>query len=344
MPPSYTVNFVQHPSTSKVSQASLINDKKPLCVGLVSNRQSGRNRQHFAKMRKVLTDYPDVIHYETDTPAELTQAIQQFAQRGVQVLVINGGDGTVQATLTALLQQPCFAVLPLLAILPSGTTNMTAGDVGIQGSPQRALGKLLAWSRQPQNPVRFIKRHILRVETSDACLFGMFFGAGAIIRGIELCHQRLYTLGLRNEWAPGVATLRILAAIARRDPAYVAPVSMGVGLNRQPSSPSQDYLVVLVSSLERLFLGLRPYWGCESGALFYTAIRAHPKRVLRALPPLFWGRPNRFGTPDNGYHSHKVNQIQLNLDSQFTLDGELYSSPEGWVRISPGERLSFIQL
>jgi hypothetical protein len=335
---------VPHQSASKVSLVSTIADGKPLCVGLLSNRQSGRNRQHFGKLRKVLADYPEVIHCETATPAELVKALQHLAQRDVQVLIINGGDGTVQLTLTALLQQPCFPVPPMLAILPSGTTNMTAGDVGLQGSPQRALGKLLAWSRHPQNPVSLIHRHVLRVQTADASLFGMFFGAGAIIRGIELCHQRLYTLGLRNEWAPGLATLRILAAIARRDPAYIAPVPVGVSLDQQALAPSQDYLVVLVSTLDRLFLGLRPYWGRESGALFYTAITANPKRALGALPPLLWGRPNRFGTPQNGYHSHNVNDVQLKLDSRFTLDGELYSSQNGSVRISPGEQLSFIRV
>lgn len=333
-----------HQSTSTVSQVSIVDDNKPLCVGLLSNRQSGRNRRNFAKISKVLANYPDIMHCETATPAEILQALQHLAQRGVQVLGINGGDGTVQATLTALLQQPYFPVLPLLAILPSGTTNMTAGDVGLRGSPQGALAKLLAWSRQPQKPVHLIQRHVLQVQTSDACRFGMFFGAGAIIRGIELCHQQLYTWGLRNEWAPGLATLRILAAIARRDPAYIAPVPMDVSLDQQTLGPSQDYLAVLVSSLERLFLGLRPYWGHESGALFYTAIRAHPKRAMYALPPLFWGRPNRFGTPENGYHSHNLNYVQLKLDSRFTLDGELYSSPDGRVQISPGERLSFIRL
>lgn len=333
-----------HQPTSTIAQLSNIDNKKPLRVGLISNRQSGRNHRDFAKICQVLADYPDVFHCDTTTSHELIQILQQFVQQGVQILAINGGDGTVQATLTALLQQPNFPIFPLLAILPSGTTNMTAGDVGLRGSPPQALSKLLAWSRQPQKPVHVIQRPILRVQTSDACRFGMFFGAGAIIRGIELCHQQLYTLGLRNEWAPGLATLRILAAIARRDPAYIAPVPMSVGLNQQAPERCQDYLAVLVSSLERLFLGLRPYWGRESGALFYTAIRAHPKRALWALPPLFWGRPNRFGTRENGYHSHNLNHVQLRLNSRFTLDGELFSNQNGWVRISPTEQLSFIRL
>lgn len=334
---------MHHQPTSTISQVSIIDSQKPLCVGLLSNRQSGKNLRNFATIRKALADYPDVVHCETATSAELTKALQHLAQEGVQVLVINGGDGTVQATLTALLQQPCFSALPLLAILPRGTTNMTAGDVGLRGSPQRALAKLLAWSRQPQSSVYFIQRHVLQVQTSDACRYGMFFGAGAIIRGIELCHQQLYTWGLRNKWAPGLATLRILAAMAWRDPAYVAPVPVRVGLDQQAPDSTQDYLAILVSSLERLFLSLRPYWGHETGALFYTAIRAHPKRALCALPPLFWGRPNRFGTPENGYYSHNVTDVQLKLNSHYTLDGELYSSPDGWVQISSGERLSFIR-
>jgi hypothetical protein len=84
-------------------------------------------------------------------------------------------------------------------------------------------------------------------------------------------------------------------------------------------------LVVLVSTLERLFLGLYPYWGDESGPLHYTALRARPRYLLRALPSILRGRKGAYGTPENGFYSHNAHEIKLNLDSGFTLDGQLYT-------------------
>lgn len=332
---------------ANITLTATVRYAKPLRVGLLSNPQSGNNRRYFKNIGTLLTNHPEISHCETPNAAAVDGALQYLAEQNIELLIINGGDGTVQALLTTLLQHQPFQRLPLLAILPTGTTNMTAGDVGLQGNPHRALASVLTWAQNPQTPAHLVQRPVLCVQThpQTAPLFGMFFGAGAIIRGIEFCHQRLYTMGLRQPWAPGLATLRVLAAMARRDPGYSAGVTISVGLGRQPPAPPQDFLLLLVSSLERLFLGLRPYWGHEPDALFYTAIRAKPKHGLRALPPLFWGRPHRLSTPENGYASHNIDTVRLFMSERFTLDGELYTpdSTSGCVTVSQGPWMSFIR-
>ena len=55
------------------------------------------------------------------------------------VLAINGGDGTVAAILGALLESKPFVTPPLIALLPGGTANMSAGDVGLRGSLNKAV-------------------------------------------------------------------------------------------------------------------------------------------------------------------------------------------------------------
>jgi len=85
-----------------------------------------------------------------------------------------------------------------------------------------------------------------------------------------------------------------------------------------------DSLVILVSTLERLFLGLFPYWGEEPGPLHYTAVRAQPRCLLRALPSILRGRMGPYATTANGFFSHNAHEIKLNLSSGFTLDGQLY--------------------
>ena len=61
------------------------------------------------------------------------------------MLVINGGDGTVQAALTELHNGGHFGDQPPpVAVLPSGKTNLIALDLGARGDPVAALERLIA--------------------------------------------------------------------------------------------------------------------------------------------------------------------------------------------------------
>ena len=59
--------------------------------------------------------------FRSTTPGLATR--RTVARDGVQVLAVDGGDGTAQMVLTALYRQSPFEVPPLLALLPSGTTS-----------------------------------------------------------------------------------------------------------------------------------------------------------------------------------------------------------------------------
>src|SRR3546814_1330268 len=74
--------------------------------------------------------------------------LDSFAADGVDVVAVAGGDGTVQAVLTALYGRRPFRRPPLLAVLPRGTTNMTAADIGLPRRGDKdtlgSLARLLA--------------------------------------------------------------------------------------------------------------------------------------------------------------------------------------------------------
>ncbi len=326
---------------------------KTVRVGVLSNPKSGRNRRGLQSVREILAQHPEVYHSEATTPTEVLAAVVELAQREVDVMAINGGDGTVASVLTALFNNKPFAKRPLLALLRGGTTNMTAGDVGLKGNHKKTLRKLLAWANKAYPDTPIINREVLRVQAAPdkAPIYGMFFGTGAIIKGIEYCHQKVHSKGFRDGVGPGLCTLRILLAMLKGDTRYVAPVPIAVEIEaptRSSTARTQklDHFLLLTSTLEHLFLGIRPYWATNAGALHYTAILAAPSHPLRAIPSLFWGRPNRFGTPENGYSSLKVNALRLTMDSQFTVDGELYEadSRAGSVQVARGGEVQFIRL
>jgi hypothetical protein len=152
----------------------------------------------------------------------------------------------------------------------------------------------------------------------------MFFGAAAIYQGIQYFHRNVNSRGLRGEVGPGLTILRYMWAVVRKKNDFTVAVPLTVKLD-QDTSRQFDCLVVLVSTLERLFLGIHPFWGSENGPLHYTAVKTGPRNFLWALPSILRGRRGRHSTPQNGYFSHNASQISLNLDSGFTLDGQLYT-------------------
>jgi diacylglycerol kinase (ATP) len=105
-------------------------------------------------------------------------------------------------------------------------------------------------------------------------------------------------------------------------------------------------LFIIISSLERLFLGIRPYWGTGSGSFYYTALGPRPRHLLWTFLLMLLGRKSRFAETRHGYFSQKVDKVRLNLNSGFTLDGEIYATDpqDGDVLASFGGKASFLQL
>lgn len=310
---------------------------QPLRVGMISNTTSGRNRRRLQELREALAG-TGVLHRETDCREAMNVAMDDLLSQRVGLLVINGGDGTLHATLTALLRrQP--EQLPLLGVLSGGTTNMNALDVGLSGYPHRVVSRLLAWANAPKSTaIRW--RPVLSVTPGgQATEYGMFLGAGAIVQGMHYCRERIHALGLRDSLAPGLTTLRALLGIARREPRFTTPETISVGLDGDPPH-SAEWLLFMVSTLERLFLGLRPYWGSGDGPLHYSAMRAGAHRPLTTLPGLLYGRAGS-ATPARGYHSHHLRALHFWSQGEFALDGEFFDAREG-VAVNATEPLAFV--
>jgi len=251
-------------------------------------------------------------------------ALEGFARRGVELVVVNGGDGTVQAVLTALLHNRPFKTMPPLAVLQSGTTSMTARDVGFTGSPVKALETIFRWAGSESGDARIVQRPVLQVQApGNDPHYGMFFGTAGIYQGIEYFHRNLNSRGLKGELGPGLTIARFLWSASFRRSGFLSSVPITVAVDDRPAQ-DVDCIVLLISTLERLFLGLYPYWGDEKGALHFTALRNRPRRLVQCLPYILRGRKSQRIRPENGYHSHNAHKISLHTDSGFTIDGQLY--------------------
>ena len=302
--------------------------RQEMIIGMITNPRSGGNRKGLGEIRKFLARYPGIHYGEAVTPAEVAALLADFSRRNVELLIINGGDGTVQAVLTDLYGRPLFTRPPLLALLRAGTTSMLARDVGVPGKPSTALAKILTWSLGTGRGEQQIhERPVLKIshEGEAAPLCGMFFGAGAIPRGIELCHGSINPNGMRGELMPGLITARLILEVLTGKEKLLSTTEMEIRLDENPAWRNR-YLFAMVSTLERLFLGLHPFWGGEAAPLHFTALRAKPSYLLCNLPFLLRGRRTATASPENGYFSHNIRQITIDLRGKFTLDGEIFEA------------------
>ena len=316
-------------------------------VGVLYNPMSGRLVRRPHLIHNVLSAHGDLLQAQVKTPQDIVETLRTFSHHHVNILIIIGGDGTLQATFDALFNDRPFQSMPHIAIVPGGTANLVAGDVGAGPLHAPSLRALLAKAASQSAKISLVKRPILRVQFPDnrLPLHGMFFGAGAIYQGTKIGLETKQGIGRMGEWGAGLIMVKSMLALMMGNPQDLGPVKAALSLDE--GKPSElEYLVVLVSTLERLFLGLRPFWGDEAGALHYTSLRIPYQNLWRVLPTALRGNPHPLAINRHGYESKNVSMLQIGMKSGFVLDGEIQSSPnqgEPMTLDSAGE-ISFIQM
>ena len=301
-------------------------------IGIISNTLSKRNKAGIPRKLRGILSHPHVRHKQLAGVGELGSALAEFASNEVNVVAINGGDGTVSATLTALFECPIFRQLPALAVLPGGMTNMIAGDVGVARSIGRAATRLAVVADGDTCDISYTARAVMRVENAarGKPVYGMFFGTAAIVRAIELCRRAFEEKGIRS--SPAVA-LTLAYLLGRRflwgrgDDDVFRGDEMKIRYDDRDRENGAQ-LVALVTTLDRLVLGSRPFWGREEGKLRFTRIGYPPHRLIRFARRVLYGGTSR-NLPEGHYVSRNTDRLTLNMACPFTLDGQLFQPSEG---------------
>lgn len=302
-------------------------------VALISNPASGNNRKALARLLARLADYPQVRHHITRSPEEAEALVARLAAEDVEAVAINGGDGTIAALVGMILHHWPAERLPLILVLPGGTTNMTAGDVGLASSHRRAWRRFHRWlARGCPLDGEILERHIMQVDGAHdgQRRYGMFLGTGAIMQATQYAHSEVHSRGLGGEISLGLVLIRALWGLIRQDPRFYQPTRVCMRLWAGEGPPVEraeaPMLILVASTLGRLFLGIRPFWSKGPGALGLTAIQGGAARFSRSIVSVLRGRPNRHVTPANGYESFHADRAELWFDGELNLDGELFAT------------------
>jgi diacylglycerol kinase (ATP) len=317
-------------------------------IGLINNLRAGRNEKNVGRLLESLGDMPEVHHIETSCAGAVPEALWEFANHDVELLVVNGGDGTLQSVLTEILGHGAFdGRVPMIAPLRGGRTNMTALDIGATRDPVRALASLVHDVRTARLYDRIVMRNVLRVEygVQRDFTYGMFFGAGAIPRTIDLVHRVFPKGRAQGVFGGTVMTAGLLARLAVLGDAQgiLSPEKARIVLDRALIAGDQ-FTLMMASTLGRLFAGMRPFWGEGPGPVRFTAIRSGAKGLLRASPGLVRGKSNALMQEKNGYISRNAQTAEMRIDGSFTVDGEIIGEvPGGRIYLTGEEVVPFVR-
>ena len=307
---------------------------------LLLSNPNARQVRRRAPLLAPLQQSGDVEILRTGEPGQLGATLRQLCPSAADLLVINGGDGTVQATLTELAALLPLSGWPTLAVLPGGTTNQSAFDISGRVSYGRALAALTRAVGSPGGG--FVRRrHVLRVQTFGApTRFGFAFGAGAVVNGVQYCRDELLRRGARDEWASGLTLLRGGIGIARRDPRFAG--NTGARIDFGDGHLNDAWLLLLATTLDRLIMGIRPYWGDRQAPLHFTWIRADARNFLGRLPRILRGGAGLSAA--EGYASRDVCEVTLDLGGQYTIDGEIFPVPQASLTLAAVGPVPFLVL
>ncbi|HYZ48940.1 MAG TPA: acylglycerol kinase family protein, partial [Sphingomonas sp.] len=299
-------------------------------VALLSNPRSTGNRALLPRVRAYCAGHPDIFHYEVEEVRQIPDAMRTIARVNPKVIVINGGDGSVQAVLTELHGGKYFgANPPPVAVLPNGKTNLIALDLGAQGDPLQALEKILGLAQLDLAP-HIVRRELIALSDGrdSRPVLGMFLGGAGLADSILYCRNKIYPLGLPNGishllTALAVIISTVLGVRAAFLPPRPAPIQVRL---EQGGQLSGRYTLLIVTTLERLLLGSRAEGA--GGHLKLMAVEQRPGTLFRAVLASVRGRLGRLRL--RGVHIEQGDEIEIAGErSSVILDGELFQTSAG---------------
>lgn len=307
-------------------------------VGIIRNPRSHRNNG-------VAPEMAECSNILTETPASreaLYHTLAGFARRGIDYLVIDGGDGTVRDVLTC--GAPVFGdEWPTLIVLPKGKTNALAVDLGLPG--EWTLTEAIAAAHRG----RTVTRRPLRITDTNqgGSVQGFILGTGIFTLCTE-AGQEAHRRGAFNSFAVGLSILMavIQSLFGREGNVWRASTRTrlidritGRALPRTGPGKADERYLTIATTFERFPLGARPFGGDVAPGLKLLVLD-WPRRFLIALiPAIMFGLRGKF-LERGGLHRFSTNDVEMDLADSFILDGEAF--PAGNYVLDEGPLLTFV--
>lgn len=307
-------------------------------IGIITNPHSKLNKRNPRRTELLGYILGEKGQLEvTKSLEDLSRVAREFKEKGINILAINGGDGTICRTLTAFIHEYGDKPLPQIALLRGGTINVLATNLGIKGRPEDVLYRLM---EEHSAGGALLTRKVTTIKVEDN--YGFLFGNGVAATFLKEYY--------RNKTGPLGAFLWVLGVWGSRFVGgklhyrVVKDIPVAISVDGEPPI-SHSTCVVFASTVEKMPLGYP----------LFQALPAHPGKFqvvsfTFAAKDAIWKVPIVMVKRKEGSTTGKLSlcarslRIEGEAPFDYTLDGELYVSRSHSLSIETGPELEFVAL
>lgn len=305
-------------------------------IGVITNPTSRRNRRDPGVARAL--SYVLGERGELAAPCDLdalAATLRHFRDREIDVLCVNGGDGTVHQAVTAMVRAyQDGPALPALVVLRGGTMNIIADSVGVSVSPERMLTQVVdAFHSGEALPERTVR--LMEVEIDGAPpRYGFLAGNGVIAGFLQVYYERDHPtpVDAATLLARAAASALTGGPLVKR---ILRPWRGTVTVDGQ-AWDGREWVAIALGTVEEMGFGFRVFHEVADNPdkVQVVGIGSSVARLATELPRLYAGR----GTRDPANRCALSRELILQGDQRFPImiDGDLYEATEGRVRARSG--------
>ena len=311
----------------------------PERLGLVFNPTALRNAKDPEASRGFLDAFNDLGEYVLAGEREDTiAALRNWKDEGLDLLVISGGDGTVQVVIDSMISVWQDSPLPQLLLIHGGTAGIVAKETG-SVTPQMALSRLSA-ARATGRPLPVETLHTLSVGERVTLSFAL-----GLFRQLS---SEYITYGGQAAFSHLLLGARFTGSYLARGPMAkrtLIPCSYTILIDDE-EYPPDHFVGLFASGLRRLEI-FRPYQRVECPEDGFKVVGIQymgPLTLMRGIRPLLTGDSQ--GLPDQLLLcGARQLEVKCKEDSEipFMVDGEFHTE-RGSITVRSGPDLSVVRL
>jgi diacylglycerol kinase (ATP) len=306
-------------------------------IGLITNPRARTNKKDPARMRRLgyllgSRGVPEA----TKSLDDLYRVADEFRATGIDILGINGGDGTIGTTLTAFIKvyQAAGTPMPLVAILRGGTMNTIANSMGVKGDPGRLLFETLDRYHNLE-PFSYYEREVLKVGDD----YGFIFGNGVIHNFLKAYYS---TGNPSPQEAAKVLFRGIVSSIMGGDFAKKLTKRFRAHVTADGRDWAVgDFMTVAASTVEQIGLGFTPFYRTNSQPASFACLGIHTTAMgfVMEMPRIRMARPMRRDKVIDVVARRVV--FESDEECEYMLDGDTHQAGKE-LEIGLGPKLRFI--
>lgn len=306
-------------------------------IGVINNPRSRQNRKNPDRIN-TLGYILGKRGQNVTTPdlQTLAEVAEEFKKNEIDILAINGGDGSNHVTLTTFIETYGDKPLPTVALMRGGTYNTISNALGIKGTPESIMFNLVDKYHNGL-PFETVDVNLLNVMGR----YGFIFGNGVVGNFMDSYYEggpptvasgaKVFFNGVKSGLTGGELHRKWFKQITGE------VIVDGVPL------PRKEFFALICMTIKEIGLGFKPAYRAndEPDTMHFIGIFCTAGELIKELPRMRLGRP---------WHPEKAfdmlaKEVTFNLTEPFsyTIDGDMHRHEEGLFTIKVGPRLKVIR-